>query len=331
MRYGLDLLGCARYADLARREHPEGWAIGAFSKSVFGDSRPVIAPLLDSGRAPEARVHLLWSDSHTFNERSILAAEKEAKLWLSLSRVHKKNLQISPWCEHNAKLPLLRKLREAIMSVLPDCEYVNTPWKGDFIPGVRSEIHGNHKIPNGPLNWSYDGLPCVDADTELYKKTYSGRSDTYYLWTSQFNGRKNPNDTTPRPQRKAWPTSELIDSVIYLHRDRGSLKLPANWLWKSHADQHNVPPEPRALKPVFIIPPKVKRVELVADNGQVVAVSGGAQPFSDGRWRYYFGSYGYQLSEKARRIQGHSVLQVSINGKIRGKVNPAFRFGNFRN
>lgn len=329
MRYGLDQLGCARYADLARREHPAGWAIGAFSKSVFGDSRPVIAPLLDSGRAPEARVHLLWSDSHTFNERSIREAEKEAKLWKPLSSVHKQALQISPWCEHNARLPLLKKLREAIMSILPDCEYVNTPWKGDYLPGARQEIHGNHDAPKGPYNYSFDGNPCVDSNVELSKEAHA-RADTFYLWTSQFNGRKNPNDSTPRPQRKAWPTSELIDSVIYLHRDRGSVKLPARWLWKSHADQHSVPPEPRALKPVFIIPPKVRRVELLADNGQVVAVSGSPQPFSDGRWRYYFDSFGYQLAEKARRIQGHAVVAVVIDGKKRGTLNPAFRQGGFR-
>jgi hypothetical protein len=329
MIYGLDYLGGARYADLLFREHPAGWAAGIFA-NTFGDSRRVVQRLMDSGRCPRFRVHLLWSDTHTFGTRAIAEAVAEAKRWRAIVSQYKAAIQISPWCEHNEKAALLYKLRDAVLNVLPDCEYVNTPWKGDILRGVLNEIHGTHKAPSGPYLYSFDGLPCVDSDVQLLKETHS-RSDTHYLWTSQFNGRKNPNDTTPRPQRKAWPTADLIDSVIYLHRDRGAVSIPRRWLWKSHADQHSAPkPEPRALKPVFIIPPKVKRVELVADNGQVVAISSAPSPFSDGRWRYYFSQYGYQIAEKARRIQGHSVCKLILDGKVRGTVNAAFRAGSFR-
>lgn len=106
--------------------------------------------------------------------------------------------------------------------------------------------------------------------------------------------------------------------------------MPKNYLNKSHAEQHVVPPEPRAFKPVFIIPPKAARIELVAANGQVVAVSGSPQSYEDGRFRYYFSQYGYQIAEKATRIQGHPVLKVKVGNQIKGTTNPAFRQGNFR-
>ena len=326
--YGLDQLGAARYADLAVREHPDGWAFGAFD-TTFGNALPVFERIVKTGRCPLIRVQLLWSDTHQFGDRDIPAIKKRARLYqkLKLENSHI-TVEISPFCEHLIKSP--DKYLEIVKNEAPDCVPVNVPWKGGMSQRFKNEVHGYHAAPKGKYNYSFDGTPCVDADVMKLRGDHA-KSDVFFFWTSQFNGRKNPNDKTPRPQRQAWPVPELIDSVIYLHRDSGRVSLPKKWLWKSHADQHSVPvPEPRALKPVFIIPPKTRRVELVADNGQVVAVSGGPQPFADGRWRYYFDQYGYQLAEKARRIQGHSALSVIVNGRKKGAVNPAFRAGDFR-
>ncbi len=325
--YGLDFLGLPKYADLVRREHPQGWALGAFART-FGDALPHIGRILATGRVPHLRVQLLWSDSHTFGDRDIPAITKEARRYQKLKQDFPGVVfELSPFCEHNLQSP--DKYLEIVKNEAPDCIPVNTPWRGAFSKKFKNEIHGQHAKPKGDYNFSFDGTPCVDSDVEKFKAGQSD-ADVFFFWTSQFNGRKNPADPTPRPDRKAWPTSDLIDSVIYLHRDCGAVKLPARWLWKSHADQHSVPPEPRALKPVFIIPPKARRVELIADNEQLIASSSPPQPFSDGRWRYYFGQFGYQIAERARRIQGHPVCTVVIDGKKRGTVNPAFRCGSFR-
>ena len=108
------------------------------------------------------------------------------------------------------------------------------------------------------------------------------------------------------------------------------MKLPKGYIWKSHADRHNTPPEARAYKPVLIAPVKAPRAELVTENGQVVAVSSQAQTFNGGGWRYYFSQYGYQLAEKARRIHGKGTVSLRLNGKVVGTLNPAFRAGSFR-
>lgn len=328
MNYGLDVLGCAKFADLTIREHPQGWSIGAFSE-IFGNSFPVVEHLLKAGRAPTARIQLQWRDSHVFSDKDIKITEREARKWAALAKEFGRCLRISPWCEHNARLPLLNKLHDAVMNILPDCQYVNSPWQGDFMPKVWNEVHGTKRPPRGDYIFSYDGTSAVDTNVEQFKRQHS-RCQTFYFWVPAFNGRLRTTDKTPRPQRKSWPTSELIDSVIYLHNERGQTRLPRTHIWKTHADRHETPPEARAYKPVLIAPEKANRAELVADNSQVVAVSQSRLPFNDGRFRYYFSEYGYQLAEKAIRIQGHPVVRIRIGKRFVGKVNPAFRAGSFR-
>jgi hypothetical protein len=108
----------------------------------------------------------------------------------------------------------------------------------------------------------------------------------------------------------------------YLATVKGETALPKSWLWKSHADQHDVPPEARAHKPVLLSPVKAKHFELVGDGGAVVGKSGGPQPFEDGRWRYYFPKFGYELPGR---------YELRAGGKVFGVINPGFREGEFRN
>lgn len=329
MIFGLDHLGLAKYADLAAREHPQGWALGCFA-NTFGDSLPAVERIIASGRCPFVRVQLVWSDTHTFAAREVAQAYKEAARWEKLARKYPAvKFELSPFCEHNLRNPdsYLDKIKE----IAPSCTPVNTPWKGAYSKKYKNEVHGsNARALSTPYNFSYDGSGCVDADVQAHKAKHKG-ADVFFFWTYQFNGRRNANDPTPRPQRKFWPTSGLIDSVIYLHRDKGDQKLESKYLWKSHSDQHENPPEPRALKPVLIAPVKAPRAELVASNGQVVAVLPYYGPFSDGRHRYYLGEWGYQVAEKARRIQGGSgVVTLRIAGESYGTLNPAFRANEFR-
>lgn len=325
--FGLDFLGLPKFADLARREMPEGWALGFFA-NTFGNALPHAERILDTGRVPLIRVHLLWSDTHSFGDKDIKQVRRLARKYQALKQKYPDVIfELSPFCEHNLKNP--DKYLDIVKQEAPDCRPVNTPDKGVFSRKYKNEVHHSSKVPPGKYNFSYDGASAVDADVESDKERHKN-ADVFFFWIPQFNGRKTTKDSTPRPQRKAWPSSELIDSVIYLHNQCGKVTLPRNWLWKSHAEQHVVPAEPRAHKPVFIIPPKVSRVELVADNGQVIAVSAGPQPYEDGRYRYYFNQFGYQLSEKAMRIQGYPVLTCRAGNNAKFKLNAAFRGGSFR-
>lgn len=332
---GLDYLAGAKYKSVILREHPEGWAAGFFSNvDGFGDALPTAEALLNTGRCPRIRFQLKWKDNHDFKSSDISPTVRECKRVLKLvNKFPSIEFMISPWCEHVASSSLIQQLRAAIKPLLPsNAKYINSAIKNGAL--LRDEINEYHnggkpKIP-GKYNFSFDGTSAVDADCETTKRNFSN-AETFFFWVPQFNLRKNTNDKTPRPQRKAVPTGQLVDSVIYLKNEKGATSLPRRWLWKSHADQHNAPvPEPRALKPVLITPVKTKVFQLIADNGQVVATSGSAQSFNDGRFRYYWPDFGYLLAEKAVRIQGHPVCKLVANDRVYGRVNPAFRENEYR-
>lgn len=325
--YGLDYLGLPKFVDLAVREHPEGWAAGCFA-NTFGDALPAVRKLLETGRCPLFRVHLLWSDAHNFGASDIPTVRRLARQYEVLKRAFPSvTIEISPFCEHNLANP--DPYLEIVAQEAPSCRPVNTPWKGGFSRKFKNEVHGTHAAPRGEYNYSWDGNSCVDGDAEKSKAVHKN-AQVYFWWHAAMNGRKNDSDKTPRPERKAWPTSDLIDSMIYLRTTAGEVKYRRNFLWKSHADRHETPPEPRAYKPVLIMPLKAKRVELVADNGQVVAVAGPALPFADGRFRYYWPDFGFKIAEKAVRIHGKPTAKLVVDGRAVGVVNAAFRGGSFR-
>lgn len=327
MLWGLDFLFAPKYEKLAVRSLPPGWATGCFW-NIAGNPTSFIKKVLDKG-CPHFRCAGLWEDNHNFGDKHIKELKKMCRALQAIAVVNRQAIiEISGMCEHNLNNP--DKYLDIVKQEAPDCKPVNTPDRGKLSTKYKNETHHSNKRLPGHYNYSFDGVSCVDADVEKIKGIHKD-CDVFFFWLPQFNGRKTTKDTTPRPERKAWPTSELIDSVIYLHRKCGAVNLPSKYLNKSHAEQHVVPPEPRAFKPVFIIPPKVNRIELLADNDQIVAVSSPPQTYVDGRFRYYFSTYGYQISEKAARIQGHPVVRVKVGNQIKGKVNCAFRYGEFRN
>lgn len=338
MMFGLDFLGLPKYADVAIREFPAGWALGAFA-NTFGDAFPVVREIVRSGRCPHVRMQLLWSDSHSFSLADMPLAISEAKRYNKLAGNNPKTkFELSVFCEHN--IPNPDPWLDQVAAAAPNCRIVNTPYKGALSRKYKNEVHGSSPRPKGPYNYSYDGTSCVDADVMADKRQYRN-SEVFFFWIPQFNCKKSmathddegkPLPRIPPKERTVQPSSGQIDSVIYLHNHAGAgITLPKLFLWKSHADQQSeTVPEPRASKPVLICPVKADRFELVADNGQVVDVLPYYGPYKDGRHRYYLGDFGYQVSEKALRIQGHPVLQLRSGRKIHGKVNPAFRAGNFR-
>jgi len=325
--YGLDYLGLPKFVDLAVKKHPQGWAAGCFAET-FGNALPAIRKLLETGKCPLFRVHLMWSDAHNFGAGDIPNVRTLARRCELLKRAFPQvEIEVSPFCEHNLANP--DPYLEIVKTEAPGCTPVNTPWKGGISKRFKNEIHGDHAALRGAYNYSWDGISCVDGDVEKNKAAHA-RAQVYFFWHPAFNGRLNTNDKTPRPERKAWPTADLIDSMIYLQNAAGSVKYRRNFLWKSHADRHESPPEPRAYKPVLIMPPQARKVELVADNGQVVATAGPALPFNDGRFRYYWNEYGYRIAENAVRLHGKPTAKLVVDGRELGVVNAAFRGGSFR-
>jgi hypothetical protein len=331
MRYGLDVLGMAKYPKVVINNFPTGWACGVFA-NTFGNVWPSLAKLLATGKCPQVRIQAIWEDNHGYvplKHDRLIKKELQAANKLKAQFPHA-HVQFSPFCEHNIKGNNLVKLLDECAANARNIEIVNCPWKGDVSKKYLNEIHGDHAIPQGPYQYSYDGTSAVDSDVDSDIKKHS-RAGTFFFWIPQFNGRKNVGDTTPRPQRQAWPQKKLLESVIYLATPRGPVDFKKGWIWKSHADQHSVPkPEPRALKPVVILNIDAPKLELLGPDDKVFKSLARSGNFTDGRPMYRSLQYGYETAQEAQAKYGSPVLRVRANGKIIGSVNAAFRAGNFR-
>jgi hypothetical protein len=134
---------------------------------------------------------------------------------------------------------------------------------------------------------------------------------------------------TPRPNRNGWPDGRLINSVAALSNPRGRINFPKDWLFKSHSENKGTN-DPRAEKPVLIATVKTDYVTLTTIENQQIARAKYYDPYIDGRSRYYFNEWGYELAKKADALSGSPVCNLVVNGKVLGTVNPSFRSGSFR-
>jgi len=319
MIYGIDALGLAAWPKEAIKALPRSFALGCFA-NTFGNVWPTLSRI--GSRFPRVRVHAIWEDDHKYiPEKHDKIIKKEFAKFLEIASMSPAtDWQFSPFCEVDGDLrPILTELREFYPRL------VNSVWRGPTVkPALAlNEVHGDHLPPPGTTwNYSTDGDSCVDMNMRALKKTHS-RAETFYLWHAAFNGKLSDQDKTPRPERKAWPTPALIESIMYLQNPSGRVNLPENWIWKSHADRHMTPPEPRAYKPVLVA--TVQRPEMVLRNqaGEVVARMPYSGRYQDGvRHLYRLDDYGFKLAKandnKTLIIEGH------------GRINPAFRAGSFR-
>lgn len=325
----IDQLGGGKYQKEIVSNHPDNFIIGIFTqKELFADAYPVINALFAKRNVPGAKYNLRWSDTHSFSRKDFPVIVKEAKRFVPLvNKYPNKACYFSGATEHQLNRNDAQELANQVLAVIPQqCKYINNPWtgKGAFIPTtdrIINEVHGSSaQRPNvgGPYSFSFDGSDAFDSNVTAIKQRLND-AEIFCFWTSQNNGRANSNDSTPRAKRKFWPTGNLIKALGYLATDEGPVSLPKNYLLKPKSDQHTVPPQPRELRPVFIVPPKVKKLNL--RRGNQVFKGQGPQAFADGRVRFYFPQFGFQMG---------SNLNVMADGKKVGTVNAGFRAGSFR-
>lgn len=322
MIYGLDLLGLAKYPKVALEAFPAGFALGAFSET-FGDALPAVEALVDSARVAICRLHPMWKSRHDYGRGDFAAIVKEAKRCVPLFKSYPSQLfQISTGCEHRMNLGDATEIYARVKDVVPaNVTAVNCPMAGGaLIYGRHNEIHGSKvSAPRIPYNFSYDGDACVDSDVEHVKSVH-GDCAVHFFWEPRFNGRWEANDTTPIEKRKGWPDADFIRSVAALANDKGTTKLPRNWIYKSHSENKGTG-DRRAEMPVMIAPVKTSKIVL-KQNGKVVHEMKYYGPYEDGRHRYYANKYGFQISTKP--------CGVWVGGERVGVISPAFREGSFR-
>lgn len=314
-RYGLDLLAGAKYPKVAAQSLPKGWALGLFD-NTFGDSMPAAKRAIKQG-CEHIRVHLLWSDSHTFGDKDLPTINKLAKRWEKLAKQNPEVvIELSPFCEHNISKP--DKYLDAVQAVAPSCVPVNTPWKGGFSKKYKNEIHGStHKKPSGPYNFAFDGQNAVDSDVEAIKKKF-GDAEAFFFWHPRFNLKWSMKDTTPRPKRTAKPSKKFVNSISYLATDKGATSIPKSWLIKSHAEKHDAK-DLKGDKLLIISPIKANAITLKR-GGKVIATLKYFGTFDGGGFRYYSTKMGFEIG----------VVEVWIGSKKYGVINAGFRSAPYR-
>ncbi|CAB4136915.1 hypothetical protein UFOVP313_11 [uncultured Caudovirales phage] len=323
---GMDYLGLAKYCDEALKAHPTGYAVGTF-RDTFGDPTVCLRKFAQSGKVPAFRIHLAWSDTHQFAVRDFDRIAKGAEAIEQLAKAYP-NIKwfVSGACEHNLNRKDAELLRAKVMGRCTSCAgYVNTVWKGALIDGIN-EVHGNYRAPGGRYFYSPDGISYVDADAERLRNTYRG-AEIFFFWDPNFNGRLETKDTTPRSQRKAWPSAKLIESLAAMSDSKQPqfiTRTPAGFLYKTHADDHR---DRKSHKPVILTPFNVPSITLRDGSGRVAGTLKNFGRYEDGkRYRYYSDAWGYEIAETARRQSGGAHVVVEIKGmRERVVVNPAFR------
>lgn len=326
MNLGLDVLGGAKYKDLLEDEWPQGFYMGIFAEA-FGDAVSTVSAVLHTNRCPGVRVQLVWDGLHSYGKHY---SKKVVELSKKYNQVAKKfpncRVELSPFCEHN--IPTPDTFLDLVAENAPLCFPVNTPWKGGLSHKYKNEVHGTAKPLAGNYNFSFDGTNCVDTNVTEYKQKHSS-SDVFYFWHPRFNGKWSMNDKTGIVGRKGWPDEKLLDSVIYLRRDRGETEIPKTWLLKSHSERHGAN-DFKGDHLLMISPIKTDSIKLRARSGQLIDTLKYYGPYTEGGFRYYSNTWGYLVAERARRIQGDSLLDVWESGKKYGVVNPAFRQNRYR-
>jgi hypothetical protein len=346
MAFGIDYKAAGKFTKAILDTHPGGWGAGGFTKlNGFGDALPTFRRLLETKKCPFMRLDLSWSDTHNYDDKFKPIVKAEAKRSRDLIELFPDVcFWVNPVTEH--KLSERQWLQfanivELELKGLSNVSLVNVPMvRAGFVSKeFLNEYHGEEKTPRkgGQFAFSFDGTNCVDSDVEAYKAAYKD-GHYFFFWNSQCNGKFKVNDVIAREKRIAYPVPRQLNSWKFLASERGSIKLPKDWLYKSHADQHYVPPKGKDQKPLFITPPKTKPdfLSLVTKTGKLVAKSAPPVSFDDkltGKllgWRYYFADWGFLLAEKAKKLSNERVCNILMNGRVVGKVNPGFRSGGFR-
>lgn len=338
MIYGHELLGAAKYPDIAIKCLPKGRA-GKVFLYEFGSAVPVIKGWAKRG-VPVIAVQGLWDKDHNYSSPKMLKDAIAGCQVVNKIAGNYPHLEFhySPFCEHAEKKQYMLKVMSELQPYANHLILVNNPCKlpsaqGDLLPGFYNEIHGawNPNTSGLLYDWGCDGTSAVDCDIQMFKERHKA-AKIQWLWIPQYNCKDTSEHTEdPLPkQRKVKPTKQQIISVDYLCEPKGSANLDSKWLYKSHADQQN-DLEGREGKPLVICPVSADTVEAIASNNKKVCILPRAGNFSDGRPMYRAPIWGYEMQDKAVKLGGTKLVKLKIGGQSYGTVNPAFRQNFYRN
>lgn len=329
-RIGRDYLGAPYYRKEVLKSHPRGQGGGVFWEEFNhgkNTGKAVVTEWANRGPSfmPFIRVQGLWAgSSHNYSGKANKARKIAAELNKIAIQFPEIDFYYSPYCEANdCDQTLLNELKEKY----PKLIIVHTPNKNKPLAknGILNETHGDYQ-PAQMDCFSYDGLSCINADSEKFKELIP-KLVYFMYWTSEDNGRRNDSASAPPiPQRKHWMSVKMNKSITYQSTNtRAAANLPKTWTGKSHGDPDTTPNPKDDNKYVMLATIKADEVQLLNGSKVVERLKYSGVSHEDGRYIYRSNKWGFEIAKKGR------VLKVRIKGKIEGEIDPGFRVNNYRN
>lgn len=223
-------------------------------KKVY--AKKTLRKILKTNLLDEIVVHIApFDNSHAYPISKLKKQILADAAWLEKEQAKTQTLIIiSPACENNWKRTESEPLFNEIKKVAPRCDYINSIWKGEEVPGIDTEIHIPNskqlpKIPKNRFTISFDGFggdgsqDFPDAKLIEILKPYiaSGRLRHVRGWHFRCNGKKDHNDSTPIGSRKYLPNANYLLCLVYsieaaLNPEQGAWE--SNKLLKTMSDDH---------------------------------------------------------------------------------------------
>jgi len=332
--YGIDYILGMKYASAIKEAHPKGLACGFLwsARGIKEDSYRVIDMLLSTGKCPVIRVHGVWRDNHTFNQsESNEAIAVAGKLRPLIKKYPNITWYYSPFLEptYYSKDLYIKTLSQSKKILPKGVILVSSALDGYKFKKVITELHHRSwKQVKGKTIFSFDGMSAVDSDVTKWKRTTRG-TEIFFVWDWGLNGKYSVKDKTARPQRKSYADYNYIKSLAYLTDKKYKTSLPDKWLYKTHAEQY-YPPIPRGYKPVWIIPIKAKHIKL-GTKKKIFYKFEYEKPYPHGDgFIYRAKDYGYEIADlvrKQKKYKKKPTVNVFVNNKKYGTINPSFRDG----
>lgn len=332
MKWGLDFLGLPKYGDAAINNFPQDWAVGCFA-TTFGDAYPWLDKLFATGKCTQARIHLCWSPTHQYGDFNIPEITQLSHRYDTLAvKYPNVKIELSPFCEHQLKNP--DKYLQIVQQQAPHCSLpVNCPENGVWSATFKNEVHASGgPLHGGGYNWSDDGgirgHDIIDYNVTGLKNIHN-TSDVFYFWAARFNGYyhmpKKGDDPIAIANRHGWPDAKFIRAVSFLATDKGNTHLPHKWIVKSNSENHGTG-DTKAEKLCLISPLQShnKTIALRLRSGALIDSLEFFGSYDDGGFRYYSKHMGYEVAQLALKSQGDSLVNVFMDGKQYGTINPSF-------
>lgn len=328
-RIGRDYLGAAYYRKVVLKTHPHGQGGGVFWEEFNHGKNTGKACVIEwakkgPGFMPFIRIQGLWDGSHGYRNKKKKALKIAAQVNQIALQFPNIDFYYSPYCEADS---VDQSLLNELKARYPKLIIVHTANKGAPLAknGILNETHGDFQ-PSQMDCFSYDGLSCINADSETFKEMIP-RLVYFMYWTASDNGRRNDSEKAPHHSKRLhWTSKKMNISITYQSTNtRAAADLPPKFLGKSHGDPDTKPNPRDDNKYVMLCPIKAKRVEFLMNGKVVHRLKYSGQSHEDGRHIYRSKKWGYELAKKGR------VLRVQIDGRFYGQVDPGFRVNEYRN